>query len=165
MASSILSPRFFSFTKLLSSFLISTPSTMKPSSTLATLVIALATPLTTAVALPEPALQVRNNTGPEDDADAWCTWRNPGFVHEYRVYIKEVENVQATCKGLWEGIKQHRFLCPLSKKRCEPSMVYDKGLEWSFTAGLGCDVGCVQSAFWEATRNKYGALDITECQG
>lgn len=130
---------------------------MRPSSTLTALIAALAAPITAAP--PEPAL----STPPV--ADAWCTWRNPGFVFEYRVYIKEVDDVNLRCKKLWAGLAQHKFLCPVSKPKCEKSDIHEKGLEWGFTVGYGCNVGCVQSAFWEATKNKFGVLDVSECQG
>lgn len=135
---------------------------MKPSSTLTAVIIALAAPIT--AALPEPApLELAVRDPPV--ADAWCEWKNPGFVFEYRVYIKEVDDVKLRCKKLWAGLAEHRFLCPVSKPRCDPSDIYEKGLEWGFTVGYGCNVGCVQSAFWEATKNKFGGLDVSQCQG
>lgn len=135
---------------------------MKPSSSLTAFVIALAAPIS--AALPQPApVELAPRVPPH--ADAWCTWRNPGFVFEYRVYIKEIDDVDVRCAKLWEGLAQHRFLCPVSKPRCEKSDIHPKGLEWGFTVGYGCDLGCVQSAFWEATKNKFGALDVSECQG
>lgn len=151
---------------------------MKLSFTLTTLVIALAAPITAALpqpaisdpalsdpALPDPALPKLAPRDPPEDANAWCTWRNPGWVFEYRVVIKEVDDVGMRCDRLWSGLANHRFLCTVTKPNCQRSEIHEKGLEWSFTAGMGCDVGCVQSAFWEATRNKFGSLDVSQCQG
>lgn len=157
---------------------------MKPSSTLTTLIIALAAPITSA--LPEPAVSEPtlsdppfDNTlpipdlpepdypglaprNPAEEPTAWCTVEG-GIVHRYKVIIKEVDDVNVTCEKLWKGIRGHRFLCPTSKKHCAASPIYKKGLDWSFTVGLGCNPGCVESAFWGATKNKFGALEMSKC--
>lgn len=140
---------------------------MKLFSSLTALNMALAATIT--AALPEPALpelappESARTADPEDLA-AWCEWDNPDFVIDYMIVIREVDDVGAVCHRLWKGLAQHRFLCPVSKASCEKHMIYEKGLEWRFRVGLGCDVGCVQSAFWEATRNKFGALDLYKCK-
>jgi hypothetical protein len=30
---------------------------------------------------------------------------------------------------------------------------------WKFTTGVGCNAGDVGSAWWRATKNKFGAID------
>ncbi|KAJ0119562.1 hypothetical protein J7T55_013765 [Diaporthe amygdali] len=117
---------------------------MKPSSIFTAFSIILAA---SAAALPGAAISnvaVTNTTlleGPppgEDLPDAWCSIHAPGFVFDYHVTIREVDDVGA-------------------------SFVYKKGLDWKFRVGLGCDMGCVQSAFWEATHNAFGAMDVSGC--
>lgn len=134
---------------------------MKLFSSLTALNMALAATIT--AALPESAHANPARADPED-LPAWCEWQNPDFVIDYMIVIKEVDDVGAVCHRLWKGLALHRFLCPVSNAACEKHMIYEKGLEWKFRVGLGCDVGCVQSAFWEATRNKFGALDLYKCK-
>lgn len=40
---------------------------------------------------------------------------------------------------------------------------YENGMRWGFTTSLVCNRGSVASAYWEATKNKYGAFDQSMC--
>lgn len=72
------------------------------------------------------------------------------------------------CHSFWQNLKDgFRFLCPVSKTYCgsagNPKDGWDDILAWKFTVGLGCNPGCVESAFWGATKFKYGKLDQSAC--
>lgn len=145
---------------------------MKPSASLTALIIALAAPITAALpepAAPEPAAPepaaLELAQLPPPDADAWCTWNNPQWKFNYKVVIKEVDNVKKICDGLWAGLAKHRFFCSVGNAHCGEPENYPKGLEWSFTSGLTCKVGFIEASFWETTNNKFGALDTSGCQG
>lgn len=103
---------------------------------------------------------------------AWCQRRNAGlgFTWEYKVFIQMVPKKDwgHLCHNLWQGLKRHQGLCMVSKPHCGkggvPGDGFDDILLWTFQAGLGCNAGAVASGFWEATHNKFGAMDQRACK-
>lgn len=102
---------------------------------------------------------------------AWCERvTGPiGLTWIFNVYIRDVdkEDWDPLCARLWKELKGFEFLCMVSNPYCGPAGGPNEGfddiLRWKFQAGLGCNKGCVDAAYWGATKNKYGKLDLREC--
>lgn len=98
-----------------------------------------------------------------------CWWTHDSFTRHYKIKISPVpkEEVGPLCHEFWKNLKGH-WLCTVSSPHgCGPwtnTTFPDKGVklegvEWKFTVIRGCNSGMVESAFWGATKNKYGAID------
>ncbi|KAK8103334.1 uncharacterized protein PG998_010367 [Apiospora kogelbergensis] len=86
-----------------------------------------------------------------------CTTRGQGIASADQWTIFDVAGVtdpDGLCNGLRDNL-HHFGDCTESNYGCR--MVGDR-FEWQFTTPIGCNDGMVQSAWWEATRNKFGAL-------
>jgi hypothetical protein len=75
----------------------------------------------------------------------------------YAIGATGVEDIPKTCGDLWQGLKQFHDCIGVGIASCGKDS--DGKLVWNFTNGSGCNKGMVQSAWWEATKNKYGAID------
>lgn len=67
-----------------------------------------------------------------------------------------VEDVPGVCGGLWDNLKRFPACIVVHDASCR-----DEGsgrLRWYFGIDAGCNNGMVQSTWWEATKNKYGAV-------
>ncbi|KAF1365710.1 hypothetical protein EJ07DRAFT_83770, partial [Lizonia empirigonia] len=65
-----------------------------------------------------------------------------------------VNDIPGICGGLWDNLKRFSA-CTVSNPYCGGT---NGNLEWDFTVGIGCNGGDVQSTWWEATTNKFGAI-------
>lgn len=87
-------------------------------------------------------------------ADADCSYEG-GFVHKWRITATGVDGIPGYCGGLWDNMKTFQGDCPISNAWCGG----DNGnLEWTFTTSNTCGPGAVESAWWEATSNKFGSI-------
>jgi hypothetical protein len=94
-------------------------------------------------------------------ANAWtsCAHATQGglIIQEWTVSASDVPDIPGTCGGLWDNLKRFPDCIGISAPGC-----YDQGgntLVWQFNVGISCNPGMVESAWWEATQNQYGALD------
>lgn len=103
---------------------------------------------------------------------AWCQRRKAaaGMTWEYKIYVQMVPkwNWDMLCEKLWRELKQFQALCMVSKAHCGvagmPGEDLDDIVKWEFQAGLGCNPGAVEAAYWEATHNIYGKMDMRLCE-
>ncbi|KAG8169928.1 hypothetical protein KVR01_000673 [Diaporthe batatas] len=96
---------------------------------------------------------------------ATCDMGTTLVRYQYQIFIYDVppESIDGICGGLWAGLKRH-WLCTVSSPHTCGNLRDGDGktLVWNFhVAPYLCNKGMVQSAFWEATKNKFGA--INEC--
>lgn len=87
-------------------------------------------------------------------ADNTCI-RQDNALYTYIVKAADADGAEGTCNGLWDNLKPFPS-CVASKKDCNDE---DGKIEWSFDVGKGCDGGSVESAWSEATGNKFGGID------
>lgn len=101
-------------------------------------------------------------------AESFCARKKrPGDAWRWEIHIDEVEDVSDTCAALWKGLKGHegpdgQEACIVDVPRgCAKSTYYEnkKALHmWFKTTDEWCDDRMIATAFWNATRNKYGAI-------
>lgn len=146
---------------------------MKPSSILTALITAVAAPaaaaptnaaLTTDVAPLNSTLAPRQ---PRQMPMVWCQVHQPSMLNQYKVIIRRVArpDVGPLCASLWKELKGFQLLCMVSSPHCGHAQVVpgEPALEWKFTTGAGCNGGAIGAAYWGATHNKYGAMDVSGC--
>ena len=66
------------------------------------------------------------------------------------------------CGGLWDNLKHFSDCLVATDSNCEPGEGYDGqdyDMIWSFGTMSICNPGMVESAWWEATKNEWGAID------
>ena len=91
-------------------------------------------------------------------AGASCRRRddNAGFV--YTIQADNVDDISGICGGLWDNLKRfwgagcHAY-GPTCGARGPGNPLY-----WEFGALRGCNTGMIESTWWEATRNRFGAI-------
>ncbi|KAK7923672.1 hypothetical protein PG985_007743 [Apiospora marii] len=81
--------------------------------------------------------------------------------NDYAVGADGVDDIPGICGGLWDNLK-HSGACPvLGMHSCGAE---GAGLVWKFGVTDFCNRGHVESAWWEATKNRWGAIHC-ECKG
>ncbi|KZL87967.1 hypothetical protein CI238_12599 [Colletotrichum incanum] len=85
----------------------------------------------------------------------------PTLTNSYVISAVVNESPSRICGRLWHNLSRFRSCGAITKAWCEDNSVEggDMHLNWGFTLTLLCDPGCVNSAWFEATRNRYGAID------
>ncbi|KAK0380226.1 hypothetical protein CMEL01_11357 [Colletotrichum melonis] len=74
--------------------------------------------------------------------------------NRWSITASGVDDVPGKCGGLWDNLK--RFgACAVSGPSCGGS---NGNLAWSFTTGVGCNAGMVESSWWQATKNQFGSI-------
>lgn len=150
---------------------------MKPSSFLTALITALAAPasafptdtsLTTDVAPLNSTLAPRlPQPDPRPLPNVFCEVNQPSMLNQYKVIVRKVArpDVGPLCALLWKKLKKFEFLCLVSSPHCGYAEIVpgEPALEWKFTTASGCNGGCIGAAYWAATKNKYGAMDVSGC--
>lgn len=59
------------------------------------------------------------------------------------------------CGGLWDNLKRFSDCVTPSDTSCGGS---NGDLTWDFRVSAFCDSGCIQSTWYEATKNNYGSI-------
>jgi hypothetical protein len=97
-------------------------------------------------------------------ANAWATCGygpDGGFIiNEWEISASGVPDIPGVCGGLWDNMKRFADCIGISAPNC-----YDNGdgtLEWQFNVGVSCNAGMVESAWWEATQNQWGAIECEQ---
>ncbi|KAF5854648.1 hypothetical protein GGP41_007431 [Bipolaris sorokiniana] len=91
---------------------------------------------------------------PATALSATCGYEG-GWVHKWRVTADNVYGISGWCGGLWDNMKSFQGDCPISDAWCGG----ENGLlEWKFTTPSTCGPGAVEAAWWEATKNEFGAI-------
>jgi hypothetical protein len=85
-----------------------------------------------------------------------CYMTSSGFVIMYRIKASAVADYKGVCRGLWNNLKTFRMACIPTHRYCGPDQL--GGLEWEFNSAVFCNAHMVESAWWEATRNKFGVI-------
>ncbi|KAK8108838.1 hypothetical protein PG984_014639 [Apiospora sp. TS-2023a] len=82
----------------------------------------------------------------------------------FTVTATNVSDVPGTCGGLWDNL-HHSHLCEsLEDSSCGETAPGQ--MKWMFRTYLFCNKGHVESAWWEATRHRFGAIEcLTDCEG
>ncbi|KAK7918084.1 hypothetical protein PG985_009958 [Apiospora marii] len=83
------------------------------------------------------------------------------FSH-FAIEADGVGDVPGICGGLWDNL-HHSHMCEImSEHSCEETA--PGHLTWKFAVYGTCKNGMVESAWWEATKNRFGAIDcVTDC--
>ncbi|KAK1981329.1 hypothetical protein LZ30DRAFT_592952 [Colletotrichum cereale] len=66
-------------------------------------------------------------------------------------------NVETVCKSLWDNLKRHPACMVFRPNGCEEA-AYPSDLYWHFTTSIACNAEMVHSAFYKATKNRWGAI-------
>ncbi|KAJ4022700.1 hypothetical protein NW752_000090 [Fusarium irregulare] len=91
-----------------------------------------------------------------------CKWSFLGPAYkQYFVIADGVDDIPGKCGGFWDNMNNKNFnsACTLSHTSCEDR---DGQMVIEFMAGSGCNSGHVESAWWEATRNNFGAIHCVQ---
>ncbi|OLN81979.1 hypothetical protein CCHL11_09262 [Colletotrichum chlorophyti] len=85
-----------------------------------------------------------------------CNFKTkPLLSASHRIRAAGVENIYEVCEKLWDHLSS--FPCFIfNEARCYNNDGY---LDWYFSSGPWCNAGYANAAWWEATKNKYGAID------
>jgi hypothetical protein len=90
-----------------------------------------------------------------------CEQGDGDFSTTYTVYANDIPNVPGVCGGLWHNIKRFSACQVISNQSCGPGEGYDGrhyDMIWRFGSVSICNRGMVHSAWWEATKNKWGSI-------
>ncbi|KAK2030143.1 hypothetical protein LX32DRAFT_651830 [Colletotrichum zoysiae] len=79
------------------------------------------------------------------------------YVHKITIEDVGSDHIAWVCNILWEHLKAHTACMVFSPHGCQEAD-YKGDLNWYFKTTLACNSGMVHGAFWEATRNGYGAI-------
>lgn len=95
-------------------------------------------------------------------AKSYCAKKvRPPWAWRWEIHIDAVEDVQDTCERLWDGLKGHGKFCVVEIPwGCQKSIYYENenALHMWFKTTELCDDGMVAEAFYNATKNEYGAI-------
>lgn len=67
-------------------------------------------------------------------------------------------DIAGRCAGLWANLKRFGDCVGVSNPWCGHGGNTPDHLEWHFTVPTTCNTGMVESTWWEATRNEFGAV-------
>ncbi|KAK1590152.1 uncharacterized protein LY79DRAFT_659664 [Colletotrichum navitas] len=81
-----------------------------------------------------------------------------GIIHQ--ITIEDVGSlfIAGTCGRLWDNLKRHPACMVFKPNGCEEAG--GQSIYWHFKTSLVCNAGMVHSAFYEATRNYWGAIRL-----
>ncbi|KAK1972529.1 hypothetical protein LY78DRAFT_722685 [Colletotrichum sublineola] len=77
----------------------------------------------------------------------------------HKITMEDVgsENIENVCKSLWDNLKRFPGCMVFRPNGCQEA-TWKGDLEWYFTTTLACNAGMVHSTFYEATKNRWGAI-------
>jgi hypothetical protein len=98
----------------------------------------------------------------------WCNQQHHYLWKNMEVYIRKVprDDIPQLCGRLWGTLKQHHgAICPPSNTHCGHTewIPGEAAVHWKLSVPIFCNGGCLNSAYWEATHNKFGKMDFTRC--
>ncbi|KAK1596421.1 uncharacterized protein LY79DRAFT_657291 [Colletotrichum navitas] len=70
-----------------------------------------------------------------------------------------VPDITSTCGALWDNLRRFPSCALVFGPWCGPHPKLDGVLTWKLTLPAYCNRGMVESAWWEATFNRFGGLD------
>ncbi|KAK1979990.1 hypothetical protein LZ30DRAFT_751024 [Colletotrichum cereale] len=131
---------------------------------LTALLVVAASVLTSAKPHKSPLL---GHAGPKINDLATCETKRwpdapfPTLTNSYTITAVVNETTARICGRLWHNLSRFHSCGAITKQWCEDNSDDggEKVLNWGFTLTMLCDPGCVESAWFEATRNRYGALN------
>ncbi|KAK2603061.1 hypothetical protein N8I77_009545 [Diaporthe amygdali] len=98
-------------------------------------------------------------------AEPVCWRRDELLGFNWKVYIAPVppEDIGHICHKFWGGLKQFVHCTVYTPNSCGPwtNTTYgnnEDGLVANFWTNILCNDGMMEAAFWEATKNQYGAM-------
>lgn len=106
-------------------------------------------------------------TAAPPDSQPQCQRTGDYFTKHYNIFIAPLpkKEIGPLCDTFWKKLKRH-WLCTVSSPHgCGPwtnstrGANGTEGVKWEFTVFKGCNSGMVESAFWEATKNRHGGID------
>ena len=94
---------------------------------------------------------------------AECTYENLGQSQLPRRYylgagLGENPDIAGRCAGLWANLRRFTECHAVTVPWCGHGGNTPDHLEWHFTVPGICNTGMVESTWWEATRNEFGAV-------
>ncbi|KAJ0165560.1 hypothetical protein CTA2_10842 [Colletotrichum tanaceti] len=95
------------------------------------------------------------------DLNRWPGSPLPSLTHSYHITSVIDENTARLCGRLWHNLSRFSSCGAITRPWCEDnsSEAGVRRLNWGFTLTMLCDPGCVESAWFEATRNRYGSIN------
>lgn len=95
-------------------------------------------------------------------AKSYCAKKvRPPWAWRWEIHIDKVDDVLDTCGRLWKGLEGHGKFCVVENpSRCQTSNYYEKenALHMWFKTKELCDDAMVLNAFYNSTKNEYGAI-------
>ncbi|KAK1969605.1 hypothetical protein LY78DRAFT_339783 [Colletotrichum sublineola] len=105
-------------------------------------------------------------SGPQFSNDASCSlsrWPDGPvtLTNSYIVNAVVNETTARICGRLWHNLSRFHSCGAITKAWCEDHSGDNNQmvLNWGFTLTSICHTGCVESAWYEATRNRYGSIN------
>ncbi|EUC49052.1 hypothetical protein COCMIDRAFT_85664 [Bipolaris oryzae ATCC 44560] len=90
---------------------------------------------------------------------ASCTIDGSAAAYHWEVRASGVYGIPGWCGGLWDNLNRWGGLCNPSYPYCNGQ---DGEMVWRFTTSVGCMRGHVESVWWEATKNEFGAITCVD---
>lgn len=89
---------------------------------------------------------------------AQCRWHQSGspILRKYYVLADGVDDVPGICGGLWDNLNGQGACGGAIPGGCGGNGGH---LRWEFTIGSACNSGAIEATWWEATRNRFGAIN------
>ncbi|PGH12249.1 hypothetical protein AJ79_04429 [Helicocarpus griseus UAMH5409] len=85
-------------------------------------------------------------------------WFPTILTHRYEAGADGVDDIPGICGGLWDNLNRFPACASSSQTSCGQGSNGPGHLHWEFTVTIYCNPGMVESAWWEATRNRFGAI-------
>ncbi|TQN73004.1 hypothetical protein CSHISOI_02495 [Colletotrichum shisoi] len=102
----------------------------------------------------------------QNESRAICQHRAYPVSQHYSVLsspgMARVEDIAAVCGRLWRGLHHHAGCAAITEPSCGEHEYMEGVLEWHFSGSSFCNVGMVESAWWEATHNDHGRLECRD---
>lgn len=97
---------------------------------------------------------------------AACTYEtvdSNNLVRRYYVGagIGNGNDIPGRCGGLWDNLKRFGVCLAPSYTFCGWGGNSPDHLHWQFDVIHDCNTGMIESTWWEATRNQFGAINCT----
>ncbi|KAF2643998.1 hypothetical protein P280DRAFT_466705 [Massarina eburnea CBS 473.64] len=85
-----------------------------------------------------------------------CTIKcKEGIACGFYVTASGVDDIPGICGGLWDNLKQFNACIGVGVPDCGGE---DGELTWQFSNGSSCNGGDIEATWWDATKNKFGAI-------
>ncbi|KAK8050969.1 hypothetical protein PG993_002354 [Apiospora rasikravindrae] len=92
-----------------------------------------------------------------------CKMNRFSSGNEWTVTASGVRDIPGTCGGLWDNLKRWPVACLVGYGTQYCREEGPGQLKWYFATTDLCNEGHVESAWWHATRNRFGDIQCKDC--